>query len=165
MNFLLKYNLIFRVCCVLLLFILIHSFVKQSKYKLTSMSIIGQWRSISIKIAKHHGNDQKVTAIMEVDESTFPQKLNIRTLNTVFNNDGTYRFQYQNLPGNLTKASSGRWTVKEDSIFLKQDEPAVNLFKFKLKMQDSTATIVGFIDSDGEGRANDDCQAVLKKIN
>lgn len=78
--------------------------------------------------------------------------LNIKPILTTYLKDGTYSSRYTDLDGGIVRTVLGQWKVKNDSLFLTEENSTTAYF---FTWQNDRGSFKAFLDWDGDGAADD----------
>lgn len=156
--------------------ILISTFIfscsaKEGNEKLADQ-LMGEWRNVSMKVEMPTVNNTDSTSTLEVTEANWEQVMQIRTIQTFFNADGTYRSTHTNLNDSIIYNPAGKWLIAGDSIFMTDTFPQAGLtykYKFTIREQNVAgkkellAEFLGVEDFDQDGKKDDSYYGVQRK--
>ena len=93
---------------------------------------------------------------LEVDEQSWEQRLNGRTISTFFRQDGTYNSIHRDLKDSIVYNPAGLWRVAGDSLFMTDTFPQRGLtYKYKFAIENNIAEFWGIEDFDQDGKEDD----------
>jgi hypothetical protein len=120
-----------------------------------SRQIIGEWRNVTLKITFDSLNNAGPKKILEANENSWEQVLNIEPIRTHFLSNHTYYSEYRNTKDSLVRMPKGTWSIKGEEITMHQTAPDEAVYVMRLKITGDLAEFKGMIDFDGNGKADD----------
>lgn len=121
----------------------------------TEQEVIGTWLNESMHIT-YVGRD----SVFEVPAGTWEASLNIKPIETTYNEDHTFVSNYYSLSDTLLGSNEGTWQLKGDSLGLTSEGLTTwYLFTFK----NNKGTFEGMLDWDQDGDPNELYQGVQIK--
>ncbi|MCC6370078.1 MAG: hypothetical protein IT236_03630 [Bacteroidia bacterium] len=121
-----------------------------------SNQLIGEWRSVTMKLQLKTYKNSPSEKIVEVNENNWAQKLNMQPIRTFYRVDGTYNSLHLNLRDSAVLNPSGRWTVIGDTLHMMDTFPQrAPVFKYKLVLKGNELELFGNDDLDNDGQADD----------
>ena len=115
-----------------------------------SHDLVGEWYNLYVHIKLSNG------AVMEADSANWEARLQIKPIHTFFQADGSYYSEYRNLQDSIVRRPTGNWTIRGDSLIMRQTTPQTSTMTLHLTIDNGVATFSGLIDFDGEGKDNDE---------
>jgi hypothetical protein len=160
-----------RKYAVIISTILFSCSVKEDGKKLSGQ-LIGEWRNVSMKVEMPTVNNTDSSSTLDVTEANWEQVMQIRTIQTFFNADGTYRSTHTNLNDSIIYNPAGKWAILGDSILMTDTFPQPGLtytYRFTLREQNVNgkkellAEFRGVEDFDQDGKKDDTYSGVQRK--
>jgi len=138
---------------------------KEENEELGSL-MIGEWRSVSMKLNMNTFRNSDSLKVFEVNEENWENKMNIKPIRTIFRKDGTYNAEHWNLSDSLIYSPAGRWKIYGDTILMTDTFPSIGqAFRYKIVFKDSLVEFYGKEDLDRDGFNDDDYFGVQKRQN
>lgn len=126
----------------------------QADYK---EQIIGEWRSIYMKLTLHSYQNADSTKVMEVHEAEWEHVMAAKPIRTFFNTDGTYRTEHRNLNDSIVYNPAGNWRIAGDSLFMSDTFPQKKTdYRFQISISSDLAEFKERQDFDGDGMRDDE---------
>lgn len=105
----------------------------------------GEWRNVSMEITTAYNTSSSKIEIYE--EQNWEKDLGIKPIRTYYKTDGTYISEYRDLEGVVFSTTSGKWSIKQDSVYLNQIKPETRGATYHVEFHDdNTATFTGMLD-------------------
>src|SRR4051812_6287727 len=73
-----------------------------------SEKLLGEWKSVSLKIKMNSVNNTDSSKIFAVDEKNWDSKMKMRPIHTIFKVNGTYNSEHFNLKDSLVFNPAGK---------------------------------------------------------
>lgn len=128
---------------------------RQQQNKL-QQSLVGEWRNTYLKVIMPTYKNSDTSKTLEVDEQSWEQRLNGRTISTFFRQDGTYNSIHRDLKDSIVYNPAGLWRVAGDSLFMTDTFPQLGLtYKYKFAIENNIAEFWGIEDFDQDGKEDD----------
>jgi hypothetical protein len=118
--------------------------------------MIGEWRSVSIEIKMHTAFNSDSTRYLRANEDNWEQVTKVKPVQTYFKPDGTYYAEYHDLRDSIVYHPSGEWSVKEDSLIVRQLSPKPATLRYRVVIKDDLGEFRSILDFDGDGKADDE---------
>lgn len=131
-----------------------------SKNNVAAGQLTGVWFNTYMKVDMYSYRGSDSLKSMEVTEKNWEEKLQIRPIETHFNENGTYNSIHRNLKDSIVYNPAGYWSVKGDSLFMRDTFPQVGPryhYKFAISSEGKTtqAEFWGVEDFDQDGSTDD----------
>ena len=127
----------------------------ESEDKLLAGQLAGEWNNLSMKITTNSKNNTDSNDIFEVSRPEWESMLKIKPIRTFFRADSTYNSAHYNLKDSLVYNPSGKWWVENKKVYLLQTFPSTDTSFFTLEINKDTATFMGDVDWDEDGKKDD----------
>jgi hypothetical protein len=122
-----------------------------------SKRLVGEWRNADMKITMNSYMNSDSTRVFEVNEQNWEQKMRMRPLHTIFNENGTYRSPHISLKDSIFYDPVGKWVIQGDTLIMQDTFPKRGLkYKYKIIIEDENAEFRGLEDCDNDGKADDE---------
>jgi len=114
----------------------------------------GEWRNVSMEITTAYNTSS--SKIESYKEENWEKDLKIKPIRTYYKTDGTYLSEYRDLEGVVFSTTSGKWLVKQDSVYLNQIKPETRVAAYYVEFHDDdTATFTALLDWTSNGKKDD----------
>ena len=127
-----------------------------------STQILGEWKSSTLNVKINTALNSDSTEVIDVNEENWERVLKTKPLKMTFTDDGNYMTEFPNKESAI-KASSGKWYMVNDSIYLNQKQPDVMSFQYKTTIDNNMLTFSGIVDWEGDGKVDDNYTSTMKK--
>lgn len=114
----------------------------------------GEWRNVSMEITTAYNTSS--SKIESYKEENWERDLKIKPIRTYYKTDGTYMSEYRDLEGVVFSTTSGKWLVKQDSVYLNQTKPETRGAAYHVEFHDdNSATFSAMLDWTSNGKKDD----------
>lgn len=149
---------------LLTLFCLFFSCSSKENKKSPSEQLVGEWRNVYMKVEMQTVNNTDSNDILEVSEENWEKMMQIRTIQTFYNADGTYNSKHTNLKDSVIYNPAGKWQIQGDSIIMSDTFPKTGLiYKYKIAIKDNNVEFWGVEDFDQDGNKDDKYYGTQKR--
>lgn len=137
---------------------------KQAENKELTSRIIGEWRSVYMKLNMNSFRNSDSLKVFEVSENSWEEKMNIKPIRTIFRKNGTYNSEHWNLSDSLIYNPAGRWVIYGDTILMTDTFPSIaEAYRYKVVFKDSLVEFYGKEDLDHDGLNDDDYFGIQRR--
>ena len=124
--------------------------------------IAGTWINSTIDVDLNTYNNSDTSFHVSITEDNWELKMNIKPVETIINEDGTFLNNYLDTLGNLFHTNSGIWYIDGDSLFLEDKEG--ELFTFHVTVNGNLMEMHTVIDYDEDGQKDDNYFGRYKRV-
>ncbi len=114
----------------------------------------GEWRNVTLRIEidKKQGEP---SSVLELDEFTWEEKLQIRPIRTYFRDDGTFNSEHFNLKDSLVLNPEGTWSATASEIAMITQRPFTDTTSCTYSLEGDVVTFGCWVDWDQDGEKDD----------
>ena len=136
-----------------------------------SGQLVGEWRNVYMKVEMYTYNNTDSLKTMEVTEANWEKILNIKTIRTLYKENGSYNSEHKNLQDSIIYNPAGKWSIVGDTLIMTDTFPKKGLnYKYKLEIKENNgvnkeiiAEFFGVEDFDQDGKIDDKYYGIQRK--
>lgn len=117
--------------------------------------LVGEWRNVSVKVTMDVANASDSSKVFEANKQNWVEKLGIQPIRTMYREDGSYVSRYYSPDDSLLRENSGKWEIKNDSLYMHQTDPDSVTYISAFSVQNDTARFEMTLDWDQDGLKDD----------
>jgi len=127
-------------------------------------SLVGMWQAYDIIVGIDTIHNSGNSALLEVNNNDWRDKLKLRPIQTIFNANNTYVSAYCTDEGRLIRVTSGKWDMKKNQLNIHQLFPNDKEMNYRIELSAGVAQLRSKLDFDGDGKSDDMYYCQMKKV-
>jgi hypothetical protein len=123
--------------------------------------IVGEWENTAMRVKVWSYQNSDTSFIVDINEDTWDQKMNIKPIKTKIFSNGTYISEFRNSFDSLMYRPVGEWYMDGDSLIMTDRR---GTYQYKVFVDGATAEFRSMVDWDGDGKSDDEYFGTQRKI-
>lgn len=125
--------------------------------------LVGSWDTALYSIKVESLDNTLSSIAFNINKKDFEEKLQLTSVNTVFNENGTYHSQVVDAQKKILKCQSGKWKTENNKLIIHQECPREKDFIYDVNGKGNILTFFSHLDFDVDGCIDDSvCMMMIR---